>query len=303
MSFPLLHRLRDCLTEVGLALVLVVMLGSATKADLIVDGAAYPPDAQSTTGPVPPPGISRGISPPDPDYQVIISGVPAYIWYNGCGPTAEGMLLGYWDGRGFGNLVEGDASTQTQAVDDMMSSSGNYLDYCLPIDNWPDLFSDLSEPPPGDEHVDDCVADFMETSQSYYDNRYGWSWYSDMDDALREYVAEFCPNYSATVENLPWGAFTWERFCAEIDANRPVILLVDTDGNGSTDHFVTALGYGDQTGTNSYACRNTWDTWVHWYDFAQMSYWQPWGIYGATTFSLKRNVGYVPDDNLHHTSP
>jgi hypothetical protein len=254
---------------------------------------AWPEDAQSTTGPVPPEGIDRGEQGDlAPEVQVVLSGVPAYLWYNGCGPTAAGMVIGYWDGNGFPDLVPGDAGTQTAAVNNMMSSSGNYDDYCLPLD-YPSgpLLDDKSMPPFGDEHPDDCVADLMKTSQSYYGNYWGWSWYSDVEMALQGYVSMVAPHYTATVVNQLWGTFTWNSFRAEIDAGRPVVFLVDTDGDGGTDHFVTAYGYRDDGGTNQYACRDTWDTGIHWYNFAQMASGRLWGIYGATTFRLNGSSG------------
>jgi hypothetical protein len=280
--------------------------------DSVVFPDGWPTDAQSTTGPIPPEWIDRGDQVDlAPEVQVVISGVPAYIWHNGCGPTAAGMVIGYWDGQGYGDLVPGSASTQTAAVDNMISSSGNYNDYCLPIDSPPNLLDDKSEPPFGDEHPDDSVADLMKTSQSYWDNYYGWSWYSHMDDALQGYVPMVAPHYTATAVNQPWGTFTWNSFRAEIDAGRPVVLLVDTDGDGNTDHFVTAYGYRDDGGTLQYACRDTWDTGIHWYNFVQMASGRPWGIYGATTFQISGSVAPGPlvynsrtidDDTLGNSS-
>ena len=250
----------------------------------------WPTDSQSTTGPEPPAGLSGGVAPQTLDYEVVISEVPAYEWHRGCGPTAAGMILGYWDGQGFDDLVSGDAATQTTAVNDAISSSGNYDDYCLPLDYYPaPILPDRSEPPVGDEHADDCVADFMKTSQSFHRNYYGWSWYSAVDDALLDYVQSVAPQYRATARNDHWGVFTWASFRAEIDANRPVELLVDTNGDGKTDHFVTAVGYGERGSTPMYACLNTWDEAIHWFEFAQMSAGQQWGIYGATIFSLEQN--------------
>ena len=266
--------------------------------------SGWPQDAQSTSGPMPPPGIERGYpAPKAPLAQVVLNDVPAYLWYRGCGPTAAGMLLGYWDGHGFDDLVSGSAASQTTAVNDMISSQGNYDDYCLPIDAYPTLLLDKSEPPVGDEHADDCVADFMKTSQSYYYNYYGWSWFSHMDDALLDYVKLATPQYIATVENQMWGTLTWNGYRAEIDAGRPVVFLVDTNSDGSTDHFVTGIGYSDDGGTPMYACRDTWDTGIHWFPFAQMASGQPWGIFGATLFRLSAptgplvSAGYTVDDD------
>ncbi len=49
---------------------------------------------QSTTGPEPPPGLDMGLNlEKNTNAQVVISGVPTYIWHHGCGPTALGMVV------------------------------------------------------------------------------------------------------------------------------------------------------------------------------------------------------------------
>jgi len=156
---------------------------------------------------------------------------------------------------------------------------------------YPDLFPDLSEPPFGDEHADECVADYMNTSQSYYYNRYGWSWFSDVGPAMEDYSRQALgPSHDYVfTENLYmlWdGSLNWNRFRAEIDAGRPMVLLVDTDGNGSTDHFVTAVGYGVTDDLWYYGCLNTWDSDVHWFEFAPMAKGQAWGVFGGITFRI-----------------
>jgi len=52
-----------------------------------------PADARSTTGPEPPPGLIKGKSTRELDYQVVIPDVLAYLRYRGCGPTAAGMNI------------------------------------------------------------------------------------------------------------------------------------------------------------------------------------------------------------------
>jgi hypothetical protein len=268
--------------------------------------SAWPPDAQSTTGPVPPPGIEPGIQGLEELAATVVLDVPIYMWHHGCGPTAAGMVFGYWDGNGFDNLVPGNADTQTAAVDAMIASTGNYNDYCLPLDYWPDpILDDLSELPVGDEHPDNCVADLMKTSQSYYSNYYGWSWFSDVDDSMQGYVDMVAPEYSATTQNQTWGVFNWDTYRAEIDAGRPVVLLVDVDGNGATDHFVTAIGYND-SGT-MYGCHDTWDPpGVDWHTFAPMGSGQPWGIFGATLFQIETpqcSDPHEPNDTAGQATP
>ena len=236
-----------------------------------------------------------------PSAATIVPGVPAYLWRHGCGPTAAGMIIGYWDGNGFPDLVPGDASTQTAAADEMIASEGpasNYSDYCLPFDSYPNMEPDLSELPVGDEHADECVADYMHTSQSYHSNYYGWSWYSSVGPAMEGYVlqrlgGEGYVMASANWRMAPYGPLTWSAYRAAIDMGWPMVLLVDSDGNGGTDHFITAVGYDEDGGTQTYIAYNTWDTSLHSYEFRAMGAGKQWGIYGATLFRLAR-LTFVP---------
>ena len=238
----------------------------------------------------------------------VIEGIPGYLWRHGCGPTAAGMIIGYWDGHGFPLLVPGDASTQTYEVDQTIATGDgaatHYSDYSLPIDDPdtdPEPLPDLSEPPPGDEHASDCLADFMRTSWSAAENYYGWSWLSDVDDGLLGFIewgnAVYGADYTAEALNESWGVFTWEKFIAEIDANRPMVLLVDTNGDGQTDHFVTAIGWRDDSGYEEYACLDTWGPpgAVRWERFREISDQYDWGIHSATYFSIDSSVHYVPE--------
>jgi len=276
-------------------------------------GTAFPPldgplDVQSTTGPTPPLGVDVTGVLTSSQAAVVISGVPAYTWHHGCGPTADGMVLGYWDAHGFDALVAGDASTQTTFVNAMIASEGpasNYTDYCLPLDYYPNLLPDKSEDPPGDEHPNNCVADYMKTSQSHYENYYGWSWFTDVGPAMKNYVNSLGQiNYSVTVSNLYMGGgLTWGSFQAEINAGRPMVLLVDTDGDGATDHFVTVIGYDVVEDIQRYACLNTWDNATHWFDFAPIASGRPWGIYGAVTFRILITSTPTPTRTPTTTTP
>ncbi len=225
----------------------------------------------------------------------VIPSVPAYIWRHGCGPTAAGMVLGYWDGQGFDELVPGDARLQTDAVNAMIATEGvasNYTDYCLPLDDSyvnPTPLPDLSMDPPGDEHPDNCIADLMKSSQSRHYNYYGWSWFSHVGPALSSYVETMVGGgYRATVTSWTMydGSSAWESYCAEIDAHRPMVFLVDSTGDGLTDHFVTAVGYDIQGDTRLYACLDTWDSRLHWYPFQPLGYGTPWGVFGAIGLRL-----------------
>ncbi len=245
--------------------------------------------ARSTTGPRRP--ADAGLDLPTEALgfeQVTIAGVPRYLWYNGCGPTAAGMVIGYWDGNGFDDLVPGDASVVTPDTEMMVSSTGNYYDYCLPMDSSGPVLPDLSEEPVGDEHADDSVADFMKTSQSYHDNKYGWSWDQHVDDALLGYTRwanlAYDPTYARVYYSSVYPDTIWFALVREIDAGHPAVFLVDTNGDGWTDHFVTVVGYDTN---RNYGLYDTWDTEEHWYPLAPIYTGTKWGVYAAHFFTLE----------------
>jgi hypothetical protein len=55
--------------------------------------------------------VDRGISGVSKNMEeVIIPGVPNYLWYINCALTTETMILGFWDDRGFDTLIPGGSS-------------------------------------------------------------------------------------------------------------------------------------------------------------------------------------------------
>jgi len=253
---------------------------------------------QSTTGPIPP----KEVSSKKPDQaglkatDKLIPGVPGYLWRHGCGPTAVGMILGYYDVQGYRDIIPGDAASQTGEVDQAIASQNStenpqhYEDYALPLDgDTPEIQPDKSSTPPGDEHPDNCIADFMHTSWSADGNRYGWSWSNMIGSAWYDYVMLKAPEYQPAYENFgPWNPITWSVLKSEVDNSHPMVFLVDTDGNGGTDHFVTVVGYRDSQGFQEYACLDTWDppTLIRWERFRPMNAGDPWGVWGGTSFRL-----------------
>ena len=254
---------------------------------------------QSTTGPLPPAGVreKKPDKVPLTRSDRVTTGVPAYLWRHGCGPTAVGMVVGYFDTHGYPGLIPGDATQQTDAVNQVIASQGDaehpqhYEDYSLPIDtDTPGILPDKSESPAGDEHPSNCIADFMHTSWSIDWNRYGWSWSNMIGTAWINYVNLVAPQYEPQYEDFSqYGKLiTWEVLKGEIDVNRPMVFLVDTDGDGSTDHFVTVIGYRESQGFREYGCLDTWapaDV-VRWEKFLPMSAGTPWGICFGTRFIL-----------------
>jgi len=259
-------------------------------------------DAQSTTGPTPPPGVQVKTTLLPSPKAVILSGVPTYLWHDGCGPTAVGMVFGYWDSHGYDWMIPGSAITQTAQVDEAISSSlgmsNHLMDYAEPKDYAPNpLIADLSEPWGTSGRPDDSIADFMRTSRSFYSNYYGWSWFSDVKRSFLGYFDRVNPpSYYAISTNLYYTDL-WENFIAEINAGRPMVFLVDTSGDSSTDHFVTAIGYDVVGDVKMYAALNNWVSGVQWYAFKPLGYGNFWGIFGGTTFkiTLLEKALYLPN--------
>lgn len=270
---------------------------------------ASPPALLTTTGPTPPPEVLEyDAKHPQPSAvagEVLLSSVPNYHWRHGCGPTAVGMILGYYDGLGYDDLIEGTATTQTAAVNQAIASGGDaqaplpagerhFEDYARPLDESPTLIIDDVITTGRTPHVDDSVADFMRTSRSSYSLYYGWSWSNFMIPAWRDYISLRNPNY------LPSGAdyfligssqplLTWTMVTSEIDAGRPMLFLVDSNGDGLSDHAVTAIGYRDAP-AQQYAAWDTWYSAVRWADFGPMEAGKPWGIAMGLSFALSCNT-------------
>lgn len=229
---------------------------------------------------------------PGPDVTVI-SGVPSYIWYHGCGPTSLGMIIGYWDARWMENLIPGsnDWDTNQQAIKDVIASPGHIADYALyegvddsDPEQWPYSYPkpDLSELDPAAAHPDDSLADFSKTSWSSIGMKHGWGFFSTQTRGLQYYGLS--RGYPAFVRLQYFHAPLWDEFVVEIDAGRPVQFIVDTTGDARTDHFVTVIGYDSTPGDLKYAAYTTWDHDLHWFRYQYLGAGLHWGVHGATFF-------------------
>ena len=229
----------------------------------------------------------------DPFYlvssQVTIPNVPAYNWYRGCGPTSVGMVLGYWNTHGYPGLIGGNSTYQNESVDSAVASPEHYQDYSLPIDYAPNLLPDKSTL--GGAHPSNSIADFMNTSWSSRYNYYGWSWFGDVGPSWVQYVSWKRPEYVATSKDHIFNAGAWNAYKEQIDQGKPVVLLVDSDGDGVSDHFVTGIGYDEVDST--YGVHDTWDVSTHWYPWIRMTAGIPWGVLGFTSFDISRNTTIV----------
>jgi sugar lactone lactonase YvrE len=205
--------------------------------------------------------------------KAVLSGAPAYAWYHGCGPTAAASIFGYYDLKGYTNLfaASGPDVYQTAYVYEEISSTAHNEKY----DPTPDR-TDLPAPNPT------SIADWFRTSVDPLD--YGGSYFSDAIAAFEGFADYKGYAFSATNEWFS-PSDTWDHLVAEITKGRPVYFLVDSDGDGNSDHYVPVIGYDDRGADGRwYACyRTTLD------GEAEEENWQPfqgagnaWGIVGIT---------------------
>ena len=286
--------------------------GTAAARERARTGDPFDPDlgtvpalAHTTTGKTPPATVlfaaertgrragGRTVYAPGPG-EVVVPGVPAYFWRDGCGPTAVGMVVGYYDGQGYGELIPGDAQTQTADVDQAIASHGtataprHYEDYAVPQETTVgELLADRSALPAGDEHASDCIADFLHTSRSADGLQYGSTATGAAASGFVGYVTSKYPGSTPAATGYSGSALTWTIVKGELDAGRPMVLLVDSSGDGRLDHMVAAIGYREINGYPEYACWDTWSTsTVRWQRFRAMSSTYAWGVWGGFAFTM-----------------
>ena len=216
--------------------------------------------------------VPAGLAPAAP---ILLDNMPAYNWYHGCGPTAAGSIVGYWDLAGLPNLFDASGPTiyLTANVQDQISSPEHNAKY----DPDPD---DPNLPVP----VKTSIADWFKTSVNL---PYGWSYQSDAPAAFTGYFG-----YRGYTASSGWTFYdassSWSSFTNQINKGAPVMFLVDSTGDGGTDHFVPVFGYDDRgAGGLWYACYDTWSEGetVRWKQFRAMSSSYSWGVGCITTIS------------------
>lgn len=267
---------------------LLMVLGPA--AALLLAGASLP--SQSRAEPIEEFGTTCsdlpdiGSAPPSFSSSVagesvskrVIQGVPAYNWYHGCGPTAAASIVGYWDLNGYSNLFDaaGDDVYLTENVKDQISSP----DYNYVFDPTPDR-----DDTPYPERT--SIANYFWTSRDPLN--YGESYISQSVPAITGYADYRGYNFEAKILYHFNGTspfyFGWDEFTAEIDAGRPLLFVVDTNGDNRDDHFVPVVGYEEtESGARYYGMYTTWTEHEHviWKEFRLRAAGSPWGVSYAT---------------------
>jgi hypothetical protein len=97
--------------------------------------------------------------------------------------------------------------------------------------------------------------------------------------------------------------FDWESYKAEIDAGRPVVLIVQADGDYDTQSIVVGIGYNDEGDTPLCAFLDPMTAEIQWEEFAENAVGQPWGISSAFFFQISAQAPVVPNDNMADATP
>lgn len=223
---------------------------------------------------------------------VVIEYVPSYSWYHGCSPTASANIMGYWDLHGYDGLFSASGWEEvryTKNVQNHISSSEHNAKY----DSKPDNPS-LPVPP------NTSLAGFMRTSQGSLGM--GSTYLTYIDDALKDYPAYRGYNFESKYMET-----SWEMFTSEINLGNPVLLNVDSSGDGRNDHSITGIGYEDR-GVDGlwYASYNTWheSETIDWYQFRPRSSDYIYGLYSmAYVHPLDYALGGMDISFMDFTEP
>lgn len=172
--------------------------------------------------------------------------VPAYMASCGCGPLAAASILGYWDMYGYEALF---------------SASG-----------WGDVKDTAN------------IASELSILWGLFDpDGDKWSYVTDAPHTFETYAQDH-GGYVFQASNENFTRFQYS-FKGEIDSGRPVMFLVDWNGDGATDHFVPVFGYDDRGDEGLYyGFYTNWseNETPQWEEFASMQYGEGWGVGMAT---------------------
>jgi hypothetical protein len=163
-----------------------------------------------------------------------------------------------------------------------IASPDHYNDYSLPCDYQVEgkvgcgqpacgefVCPDESEQG-GDPHPDDCISDYIETSFSSKDLKYGYTHLDDGGGFERSIEAyTLVRGFPFRVSTHLYSVFDdFQHYKDEIDKGRPFCALVDVDGDGDTDHMVTIIGYNEDDQTVAFY--SGWDSEQYGYTYEEI---------------------------------
>jgi len=241
-----------------------VLVGMVWTCTLLVLGSAASA-AEPTKGGEEPTGFAIGAEPPyagggSPEAgAVILSNVPAdYDWWNGCSPTAAGMLFGWWEEAGV-DAFPGNHRNLPATYPGTSTNLADYQDARGVVAGWAHkqegVYQGLSYGS-YEYHAPDSLADFLLTvdgGTSSSDMPHGFETFGAWDDPRTPEIES--RRFNADLRT--GGDWSYAAYCAEIDAGRPVHLGLTSEDSG---HSVLGVGYNNTDGKQNYVLLTTW----HW---------------------------------------
>jgi hypothetical protein len=216
----------------------------------------------------------------------ILSSVPAdYDWWNGCSPTAAGMLFGWWEENGYDSFP-GNHRNLPGYYSNTTSNPNDYKDARGVIVSWENKAEGIKQ---GltygsyENHAPNCIGDFILTKNSGTNRSTiarGLEMFGAWDDPRT--IAIESRRFDATNVYTASG-WNYANYCAEINAGRPVHLGLDSsDGR----HSVLGVGYNNTGGKQNVVLLTTWhwglEEW-EWSNDTQSGH--SYTVYGATVMN------------------
>lgn len=262
--------------------VVTTMILAGTLSTVRADPAAEDPRSL-VEGPIEAPLLlENAINPPGPG-AVILSNTPAdYDWWNGCSPTAGGMLFGWWDEAGVESFP-GNHRNLPATYSNTSTNQTNYTDARGVVAGWAHKQEGMAQSLTYGHyanHAPDSIADFLLTSNggsSRGNMAHGFEMFGAWDDPRTPEIESATFQCSTVYTFSGW---SYADYCAEIDAGRPVHLGL----NGATGgHSVLGIGYNNTDGKTNVVVHTTWHSgqqeW-EWENETHSGY--SFSVYGAT---------------------
>lgn len=225
---------------------------------------------------------------------------PDYTWWNGCSPTAAGMLFAWWDmptGGGKTDLYDGDATIWGPPFTGTSANPADYVGTHRMVASWEHKKAGIDLGVPKgygsyQNHTPNCLADFMLTHDggtaraNMADGFMDFAMWDDPTTSILEsYYSTAVTDYIPTAGWWPsGGTFTYSAFTSWIDSGKPLHL-------GITGHSVLAVGYDATDPKENYLCYTTWGSGLtKWYwDGTGVPY-GGMSVYGATYLDIGAQV-------------
>ncbi|MCK4818293.1 hypothetical protein KA005_21160 [bacterium] len=237
-----------------------------------------------------------GICIPANTYAGLIPTMPPdYTWWNGCSPTAAGMLFAWWDmpaGGGKTDLYDGDATIWGPPSSGTTSIQADYVGTHRMVASWEhkkagmDLGLTYGS---YKNHTANSLADFMKThnmSTSRSNMAQGFEDFAMWDDPttpiLESYYSTAWTGYTSNI------TFSYDIFTDWIDDGLPLHLGIRS---ATVGHSVLAVGYDATDSKENYLCHTTWGSGLtKWYwDGTGVPY-GGMAVYGATFLEVGAQV-------------